>query len=177
MIYVKLTAGKVIYPFAIEQEELTLFEQADILSHCPSIDLRNVSEKAEILEFLQSLIAFYLQVPRDVCTLDKPLLQIEKHAWAKELEVKLETVTHGRLFCAGNKNVQPQGGISDEGMFLAALFMFDIADVTGLHMVEEQDDYTFSAQEDAFKSYYECNTIAELADLFFDVSNYANSAN
>ncbi|MBM7073502.1 hypothetical protein JQC92_15920 [Shewanella sp. 202IG2-18] len=160
-----------IFPFVEDLDELSVNAQLELIKQCPSINLKQPQTRKSVLEFVRALFVYYFQIPAMDFELSSDLLEdVEKQVWAKELEVPEDEVTHGRLFTHVDSEGNHTGGVSDKGMLLMSLFMFDIADVTGIHVVDESDDYTFCAKESEFKSYYECKTVAELVDIIYRVS-------
>ena len=91
--------------------------------------------------------------------------EIERHVWAKELEVPFEKVEYGKILCGTDENGKPTGGLSDRGLLMSFFMMMDLRDGIGICTVEEKGEATFEAEEGEFGNFSDCKTISDMADI------------
>lgn len=171
-MYIKVQRSTPILPF--DHDDLTEQQESEFLNSCPVIDLRLVFNQDEVETFLIDLFAYYFQLPKANISADADLLDdIERQVWAKELDVPYDDVTYGRIFCGKDESGQLVGGMSDKGIIMAALFLFDFGDAVGVDALDAcNDDNTFDVGDDDFANYSDCKNIKELAELLFSVKSY-----
>ncbi|PKG38931.1 hypothetical protein [Psychromonas sp. Urea-02u-13] len=166
---IKLTSSTPDLPFA--EDDLLNEEQVQaLLAQCPTINLKAVQNKQQITQFLVELFTYYFglntnNISPENCLVDN----IERQIWAKELDVAFEDVTYAKVFCSKDEEGKTTGGLEDRGMILTTFFMFDFADLIGLHIVNNEEEATLKIDENEFKSYYDCKNINELSTLLFSV--------
>jgi len=171
-MYIKVQRSTPILPF--DHDDLNEQQESEFLEKCPIIDLRLVSDQSEVETFLIDLFAYYFQLPKANISADADLLDnIERQVWAKELDVPYDDVTYGRIFCGKNEHGELVGGMSDKGIIMATLFMFDFGDAVGINTSDvSNDDNTFDVGADDFANYSDCANIKELSQLLFSVKSY-----
>ena len=151
-------------------ETLSSDEQNDLIAKCPTIDLHTVRHKGQILDYLISLFAYYFQIPQHLIHGNSDMVDdLERHVWARELDVSFENVTYGRLLCSKDDDGNIIGGLEDRGMIIGMMYMMDFAQMIGIKIVEDPMEATFEAAQDDFGSYYDCGTIDDLTNLIFSV--------
>ncbi|WP_461534750.1 hypothetical protein [Spongorhabdus nitratireducens] len=164
-MYIKVEKSVPIQPFN-DQDNLKPAEMARLLSESPTIDLRNVTSQAEVVSYLQSLIAHYFQIPAELVTPEADLIDdIERHIWARELDVPFEEVDYGRILCGKDEEGNPTGGLSDRGLLMSVFMVMDLANGVGVSTVDNEAEATIEAEEDEFGSFFDCRTINELANI------------
>ena len=158
MLHVLVKPSSPVLPYVKDEADLSVEDKEQFLKFCPIIDLREKQNKPQIFDFVRSMFAYYFQISPEYIKHDSNLIHdIEPQVWVKELGIPF------------NKGSQ-QGKIAETGILMASLFMYDLAMLTGVHVVEEDDEYTFVSDDVEFKHYYACNTVAELVDLFISSS-------
>lgn len=169
-MYISVTHSKPVLPFTAD--DLTERDEQALLAASPFIDLRALPSEQEIFVFLQALFAHYFQIPAETITHESRLLEdIEKAVWSKELAVPVEEVTYERIFCGKDAQGNAVGGLSDKGLIMTTLFMFDFPTAIGIHEVENAREAVFETSEGEFNGYAECQTVRDLLVLIWQVVN------
>ncbi|WP_274026685.1 hypothetical protein [Vibrio parahaemolyticus] len=168
-LYIKISPTSPVLPQTLE-DDLTQEQERAILASCPTIYLSATTSHQQISNFLIDLFAYYFELPKEKINAKSDLVDdIERQVWARELGVSFEDVTYGRIFCSKDEEGNVAGGMEDRGIMIATMFMLDFSDLIGIKEVSNAIEATFEAQDDEFGSYYDCQTIADLADLIFTV--------
>ena len=167
-MHILVTKSSPVLPFSADN--LTARDEQKILANSPVIDLRMQPTEQEVFSFIQALFSYYFQISKEIITRQSSLLDdIEKAAWARELEIPVEEVTYGRILCSKDQQGNMVGGLSDKGLLMTSLFMFDLSSALGIHKVADASKATFEVRQDEFKSYADCHTVQDLVDLIGQV--------
>lgn len=168
-MYIKIIPTSPVLPQTLD-DDLSEEQEKRLLEKCPRIHLSSATSHEQITTFLIELFAYYFELPQNKIKPDCDLVDdIERMVWARELGVSFEDVTYGRIFCGRDEEGNVAGGMEDRGIMIAMMFMTDFSDLVGIKEVDNAADATFEAMDDEFGSYYDCKTIADLADLIFTV--------
>ncbi|MRI33804.1 hypothetical protein EOPP23_12490 [Endozoicomonas sp. OPT23] len=164
-MYVRVTPSIPILPFN-DKDDLSPEEERRLMAKTPFIDFRQVLSRSEIVAHLQALIAHYFQLPIKLVTPEADLVdEIERHIWARELEVNFEEVEYGKILCGRDDNGELTGGLSDRGLLMGFFMAMDFADGVGVCVVYDEDSGTFPVAEGDYGNYADCKNINELADI------------
>ncbi|MCA0936688.1 ImmA/IrrE family metallo-endopeptidase [Vibrio alginolyticus] len=168
-LYIKISPTVPMLPITLDAD-LTEEQEQALLATCPTIHLSATTSHQEITEFLIDLFAYYFELPKEKINAQSDLVDdIERQVWARELGVSFEEVAYGRIFCSTDEQGNAVGGMEDRGIMIATMFMMDFSALAGIKEVGSAADATFEARDDEFGSYYDCKTIANLADLIYSV--------
>lgn len=153
---VRVKPGSPILPCLDDEAEMSESDKQRRLALCPRFDL--TSESQDIERCLLDFFHYYTGAPEGTFNLTSELIDdVEGFMVGNEEEGWLFTSKSG------------EGGISDNGVMIAALIMFDFSNLTGISLVDKDESCTFECAETEFGNYYECKTIGDMAKILNDV--------
>ncbi len=156
LLRVLVQPGQPILP-CLEDEAVDCQTEPELLlSKCPAFDLTDSNNNVE--QCLLTFFDYYASAPKGTFHLGSKLIDDVEHYITGDLG-------GGRLFTTPDG----EGGISDSGVVIATLIMFDLAKLTGVSVVDSDDACSFECIETEVGSYYECTTIGDIACILNDV--------
>lgn len=155
-IRILVQSGQPILPCLEDEATISESKKEALLAMCPHFDLTD--PYFDIEQCLLSFFEYYALAPTGTFNLDTKLIDDVEHFITGDMG-------EGRIFTTS----EGEDGISDHGVVIATLIMFDFSTLTGVRVVEDDEKYTFECLDDEVGNYYECVTIGDMANILNDV--------